>query len=324
MTLRAGQTLKYDIKVGGEPPPTKSWFKNGEQLKNDNRTKIESEDYRAKITVSNVTRKDTGVYKIVVKNVNGEEDAEARVTVLDKPGAPEGPLDVSEVHAEGCKLKWKPPLDDGGMPLDGYVIEKMDTQTGRWVPCGRTMGDEFNVENLTPGQEYKFRVKAVNPEGESEPLENETTVVAKNPYNPPGAPENAEVTDWDKEWMTVKWDPPLKDGGNPVQNYIVEKKEKGTGVWTKAATVDGNVTIAKVIDLIPGETYEFRVKAVNAAGPGEPSDATKPQVAKPRRSKCFASSNYSCHNQIYYRYIIISKQCIFLLVSNKAIVFCIK
>lgn len=36
--------------------------------------------------------------------------------------------------AESVKLKWKPPEDDGGEPIDHYVVERMDTETGRWVP----------------------------------------------------------------------------------------------------------------------------------------------------------------------------------------------
>ena len=54
--------------------------------------------------------------------------------VLDKPSAPEGPLKVSDVHAKGCKLNWKPPADDGGVPIQKYVVEKMDEATG--TCCG--------------------------------------------------------------------------------------------------------------------------------------------------------------------------------------------
>lgn len=48
----------------------------------------------------------------------------------DKPGVPEGPLKISDVHKEGCNLKWNPPEDDGGSPIDHYVVEKMDLDTG--------------------------------------------------------------------------------------------------------------------------------------------------------------------------------------------------
>jgi hypothetical protein len=40
----------------------------------------------------------------------------------------------------------------------------------------------MEVTGLTPGKEYKFRVAAVNSEGESEPLEADQTIVAKNPF----------------------------------------------------------------------------------------------------------------------------------------------
>lgn len=42
--------------------------------------------------------------------------------------------------------------------------------------------EEFTVDGLTPKKKYKFRVKAVNKEGESEPLENDEPITARNPY----------------------------------------------------------------------------------------------------------------------------------------------
>lgn len=40
----------------------------------------------------------------------------------------------------------------------------------------------MDVTGLTPGKEYKFRVRAVNKEGESDPLESTKPVLAKNPF----------------------------------------------------------------------------------------------------------------------------------------------
>ena len=41
---------------------------------------------------------------------------------------------------------------------------------------------DMEVTGLTPGKEYKFRVSAVNAEGESEPLVADKAIVAKNPF----------------------------------------------------------------------------------------------------------------------------------------------
>lgn len=93
---------------------------------------------------------------------------------------------MSDVTKTTAKVKWEKPDDDGGSPIKEYEIEKMDTRTGKWVRCGKIPGNspltEFEVTGLNPGSEYKFRVTAVNDEGDSEPLESERGVIAKNPF----------------------------------------------------------------------------------------------------------------------------------------------
>lgn len=73
---------------------------------------------------------------IYVTNIN---------SALGPPGKPKGPLDVSDIRAEGCKLKWNKPEDDGGQPVEYYVIERMDTDTGKWLPVNTTSGTEADV-----------------------------------------------------------------------------------------------------------------------------------------------------------------------------------
>jgi hypothetical protein len=71
------------------------------------------------------------------------------------------------------------------MPIDHYVVEKFDPENGIWLPAGKTDGavPEMELNDLTPGHEYKFRVRAVNPEGESESLETIGHIVAKDPFS---------------------------------------------------------------------------------------------------------------------------------------------
>lgn len=173
--------------------------------------------------------------------------------------------------------------DDGGTPIESYEIEKMDEDSGRWVLCGKSSVPEFAVRNLIPGKRYKFRVRATNKEGDSEELETEQSTLAKDPYDEPGKPGKPEATDWDKDHVDLKWTPPENDGGAPITGYIIEKKKKGDLKWEPAVEIRANTTEGTVPNLEEGEEYEFRVMAVNKAGPGEPSDASNSVIAKPRR-----------------------------------------
>lgn len=101
----------------------------------------------------------------------------------------------------------------------------------------------------------------------------------------PGAPGQPEPTDWDKDHVDLKWTPPINDGGSPITAYVIEKREKGSPKWIKAAEVPGNKCDGTVPHLDENTEYEFRVRAVNAAGPGEPSKASKSVITKPRKCK---------------------------------------
>lgn len=54
-------------------------------------------------------RSDSGKYTLKAHNENGSDTGSCQVTVIDKPSAPEGPLEVSDVQAHQVTLDWKPP-----------------------------------------------------------------------------------------------------------------------------------------------------------------------------------------------------------------------
>ena len=158
-------------------------------------------------------------------------------------------LQASDIHSTGCTLKWRRPKDDGGCPIEYYQVEKLDPDTGLWIPCGRSPDTTMDVKGLTPMKEYKFRVCAVNEEGESLPLVGDETVVAKDPFGEPGPPRNLEIVDYDQESCDLKWDAPRDDGGTEITGYLIEKKDK-YGNWVRAHEVPGTQHKCTVPNLV--------------------------------------------------------------------------
>lgn len=92
--------------------------------------------------------------------------------ISDVPSAPTGPIKVFDVTEDSCVLEWKPPQSDGGTPLTKYIIEMRDIRRSVWnrVDEVKPTELEYEVFNLVLGNEYMFRIIAVNAEGEGPPL----------------------------------------------------------------------------------------------------------------------------------------------------------
>lgn len=105
---------------------------------------------------------------------------------LAPPSAPTGPLDISNISKDRATLSWKPPKDDGGHRITGYIVERRDTSKGpdAWIPVVQGLREtNFTVPSLLDGHEYEFRVMAVNELGVSDPLRSSGPIVAKLPFS---------------------------------------------------------------------------------------------------------------------------------------------
>lgn len=100
------------------------------------------------------------------------------------------------------------------------------------------------------------------------------------PSGVPDRPEELEVTKVTKDLISVTWKAPKFDGGSEITMYILEARMIGKDKFTRLTkeklmerkyTYDG---------LREGDTYEFRVIAVNEVGPSKPSFCTKPITCK--------------------------------------------
>lgn len=78
----------------------------------------------------------------------------------------------SNLTDESVDLKWKPPTDNGGLPITHYVIEvrEINRQTWSFMCEIRSSSTNYTVTGLVPGMQYFFRISAKNDEGQGPPL----------------------------------------------------------------------------------------------------------------------------------------------------------
>ena len=96
----------------------------------------------------------------------------------------------------------------------------------------------------------------------------------------PSPPRNFRVTEVFKDFVVVAWDTPESDGGSPITEYLVEKRDAKRETYTKVAAVDATTFNAKATKLIEGNQYYFRVFAENEVGMSDPAQLDDPVTAK--------------------------------------------
>uniref|UniRef100_A0A8C4S557 Titin n=1 Tax=Erpetoichthys calabaricus TaxID=27687 RepID=A0A8C4S557_ERPCA len=180
IVCNAGDSFKIEADVHGKPIPTIQWLKGEQELIDTARLEIKSTDFSTCLSVKEAIRVDGGQYTLLVKNVAGERSVAVNVKVLDRPGPPEGPVAISGVTCEKCTIAWKPPLQDGGSKIIQYIVEMQAKGSEKWSACAHVKTLDAVITNLAQGEEYMFRVIAVNEKGKSDPRSLAVPVVAKD------------------------------------------------------------------------------------------------------------------------------------------------
>uniref|UniRef100_A0A8C0J0R4 Titin n=1 Tax=Chelonoidis abingdonii TaxID=106734 RepID=A0A8C0J0R4_CHEAB len=278
-SVKAGDDLKIDVPIRGRPPPTASWRKDGQTLKETTRVNVQTSKTSTLLTIKEASKEDVGNYELCISNSAGSTTFSITVIVLDRPGPP-CDVHIDSVSADNVTLSWKPPVYDGGCHISNYIVEKRETTTTIWdVVSAAVARISIKVARLTTGSEYQFRVYAENRYGRSTYIES-PSVVAEYPFKPPGPPGTPQVVHATKTFMTVSWQEPVNDGGSKVIGYHLERKERSSILWTKVNKSLINDTQMKVTGLEEGLMYEYRVYAENIAGIGKCSKSCEPAAAR--------------------------------------------
>ena len=75
---------------------------------------------------------------------------------------------------------------------------------------------------------------------------------------------------------TLSFAAPASDGGAPISGYVVEMKARLETKWKLVAKDVQETAEFRATGLSADVEYEFRVAAVNKAGPGQASPPSKP------------------------------------------------
>lgn len=173
-----------------ENPPYKFvWMKDGEPVPDEEGPEytLKPEDKGKEITVAVVPKEDDGDYTGTVPT----ETAPIQVPST-KPSAPENVTVVTNPGDHEITVKWDPPADDGGKPIEEYKVVVTD---GEDKPVAEVPVDHDKTQCVIPGlkddEEYKVKVIAVNGDGESDP------VAPSGPDNPddPDDPDDPDKPD---------------------------------------------------------------------------------------------------------------------------------
>uniref|UniRef100_A0A3Q1CTS2 Immunoglobulin like and fibronectin type III domain containing 1, tandem duplicate 2 n=1 Tax=Amphiprion ocellaris TaxID=80972 RepID=A0A3Q1CTS2_AMPOC len=274
--IKVGHNAIFKLHFVGFKPIKIKWYREGEELHDDTNTKIEKCESRSLLLLSRCQRKDTGEIKIKLKNEHGFTEAVSQLIVLDKPTSPLGPAEVTESSAAGIEFKWRPPKDDGGSPVINYIMERQQVGRNTWKKIGEIPGVPcYRDTDVDRGRKYCYRIRAVTAEGTSEVMETDEMQAGTLAF--PGPPAPPKVVSAFDDCINLSWAAPSNTGGSRILGYILEKRKKGSNLWTVVNAMDELIKEKKyaVKDVVEGMEYEFRVTAINLSGPGESSNPSE-------------------------------------------------
>ena len=203
-------------------------------------------------------------YRVRARNTQGlGAPAYVTATTLSaaKPGAPRN-LTADADGSTVIDLDWDRPSSNGGSAITGYAIEISDDGGDTWDPEASDHPDTYYRDpGLTPGTTYRYRVAAVNRQGQG-PWSNEASATTTDV---PGTPTGLRATARGTSSIELDWNAP-SSGASAITGYRIEWSPTGTGRWDLVEETRSRATFYTDTDLEPGTTYYYRVAAIGRAG----------------------------------------------------------
>jgi hypothetical protein len=208
--------------------------------------------------------------EVVARNASGTASASGEVTVdgLDVPGAATHVV-ASDYSNNAIQVTWDAPLDNGGLPIEYYEVSLTNTDTDEGLIRNQPIDWDthwvfFETDDVVPvGDEYVVTVVAVNERGASTTVS--TPAQIKVGSTVATSPRNLTATSKTNNQVTVAWDAPLANGGQPVTDYIVTVDDSTVEFEDSTAFVPGTDRTVTLTNIKAG-TFGVTVTAYNNNG----------------------------------------------------------
>jgi titin len=211
------------------------------------------------------------LYKVAARNSSGfgayaePVRAETPLTVASKPTS----VSLALAADNKVAITWRAPLEFGGTPITGYLIQKLDGAA--WVDLAITSASTFTLsaDRLAMGRIMNVRVIAQNAVGSSEAALSPNLLM---PYGKADAPTGLSAdTNLSTLRTTLSWAAPGATGGSPISSFNVQFSTDNGIVWRGLLTASAAATGISFAAPTKGVPTLYRVSANTLGGTGAAS-----------------------------------------------------
>ncbi|XP_056441807.1 M-protein, striated muscle isoform X6 [Gadus chalcogrammus] len=278
-------------------PPLAHWYRDDHLMKAGPLAEMTVGGGLARLNLPRLAKDDEGLYTLRIYTKEGTTEHSAYLFVQDAvpsvAGAPGAPMSVKvfDINMDFALVSWKPPNTTNEAAVSGYFVDRCEAGSDHWVQCNDTPVKvcKYPVTGLTLGQAVHFRVRAVNSAGISRPSRRSQKVTAADPAESerlqgtgegvPSTPGQVVATRNTKSSVFVQWE--ASKVPNNLLGYYIDARPAGSKLWQPCNHKPFRHTRFVVHGLVPGETYVFRVQAVNLFGLSEESQESSPIAVEP-------------------------------------------
>lgn len=248
-------------QVEGKPQPTVKWYRGNQLLEGDRYTVLPSGD----LVINAALKRDGGMYSCRAKNRFGDAEASAQLVVRKKTQIISEPMSAQVSYGEVATFKCGAATDE----LESHKL------FFKWLKDGKEVDKTDPRISMSDGEleitETKSKDTGTYTCVANNTLDADSKTATLEVRAPPDPPYNVSVVSCGEK-ADIQWEYNDKlSNFSPLQKFVVEYNSSHEPErWIEASRPVANAR-QDTVKLLPYALYNFRVRAVNALGTGDPS-----------------------------------------------------